>query len=264
MNQPICLFDSGIGGLTVLKKLIHKFPNENYIYLADLAHVPFGDRSNHEIKNIAIDLIEWLSKFNPKFIIMACNTSSAVLSSSLQSPISNFNIPIYGMIENCAKKIAMSNYDQISVWATSLVVQNNGYKNLIQKFNLNMNVEEISCPKLVPMIEDLNFNYTDKHKIIKEYVEKISAKSKMLILGCTHYPLIEDNVKNLINIEIVDPADSLLKELELNLKSSSNNSGKKNVVLYSTAQPEKLQKFSKIYLDMDLKVTSVSLSKAVV
>ena len=79
MKPPICLFDSGIGGLTVLKKLINKFPEENYIYLADLARVPFGDKTKEEITTIANEIIEWLSKFNPKVIIMACNTSSAVL-----------------------------------------------------------------------------------------------------------------------------------------------------------------------------------------
>ena len=75
MKQPICLFDSGIGGLTVLKKLMHSFQNETYIYLADLAKVPYGDKTSFEIKNFATTNIDWLLKFNPKLIIVACNTS---------------------------------------------------------------------------------------------------------------------------------------------------------------------------------------------
>ena len=109
-KNPICLFDSGIGGLTVLKKLINKFPGENYIYLADLARVPFGDKSKEEIKKIVDEIIEWLIKFEPKIIIMACNTSSALFLEEYKKTLS---IPVYGMIESCAKEIAKSNIQRL-------------------------------------------------------------------------------------------------------------------------------------------------------
>ena len=107
-TKPVCLFDSGIGGLTVLKKLINKFPNENYVYLADLARVPFGDKTKEEIKKIVDEIFEWLVRFEPKAIIMACNTSSALLSSELGARSSKLGLPIYGMIESCAKEIPKS------------------------------------------------------------------------------------------------------------------------------------------------------------
>ena len=265
MTKPICLFDSGIGGLTVLKKLLEKSLSGNYIYLADLARVPFGDRTNKEIEGIAGELIERLLKFNSKAVIMACNTSSAVLSSQLSALSSQLKVPIYGMIESCAKEIVKRNYKKISVWATKLVVENKGYSNFIKTYNPDIEVEEISCPKLVPMIEDLNFNYTDKQKIITEYVEKTSKDSEALILGCTHYPLIQESIKKIRDIEIIDPAVALVEELcgrdAINRVSADV---KPQITLYATAQPEKLQRFSKIYLGMDLKVNSVSLSKIVV
>ena len=264
MTKPICLFDSGIGGLTVLKKLLEKSLSGNYIYLADLARVPFGDRTNKEIEGIAGELIEWLLKFNSKAVIMACNTSSAVLCREgriYPAP----TVPLYGMIESCAKEIAKRNYKKVSVWATKLVIENKGYSSFIKTYNPDIEVEEISCPKLVPMIEDLNFNYTDKQKIITEYVEKTSKDSEALILGCTHYPLIQESIKKIRDIEIIDPAVALVEELCDRDGINRVSAGvKPQITLYATAQAEKLQRFSKIYLGMDLKVSSISLSKIVV
>ena len=261
MTSPICLFDSGIGGLTVLKKLIDRYPNENYIYLADLARVPFGDKTKEEIKIIVSEIIDWLVKFNPKIIIMACNTSSAILSSELQALSSKLQVPIYGMIESCAKEITKSNYKKISVWATKLVVENNSYKNAIHKMNPNIEIEEIACPKLVPMIEDLSFPEDKKNKIIFEYRDKISKDSEELILGCTHYPLIKEDLRKLLKTKITDPADSLVNDLEKYLLPSNNSSNKKQVALYSTAQIEKVKIFSKAYLQEDFKVNQISLNK---
>ncbi len=254
MNQPICLFDSGIGGLTVLKKLLEKFPSENYIYLADLANVPYGDKSKTEIENIATANIEWLSRFNPKLIIMACNTSSAILSSQLSALSSQLNIMIFEMIENCVKGIAKKNYKKVTIWATKLVADNNAYKNAIQKINPEINVEEIGCPKLVPMIEGLSFTISDRKEIINEYLNKTSKDSEALILGCTHYPLIQEDIKQLTNLEIIDPGDALVSQL----------SAPGSVSLYATAQPEKLKRFSKFYLCGDFEVSLVSLKKILV
>ena len=239
MKQPICLFDSGIGGLTVLKKLINKFPQENYIYLADLARVPFGDKTNEEIKIIANEIIEWLSRFNPKMIIMACNTSSAVLYK--QSLINYASaIPIYGMIESTARFISNSTYDEVTIWATKLVVENNAYKKAINNINPNIKVQEIACPKLVPIIEDLSFNPEEKTKTISEYTKEILTSSKVLVLGCTHYPLIQNDLKKLTNIEIIDPADCLVNEIEESLGKGLPQQAPTNLSLYTTAQFEKL------------------------
>lgn len=266
MNNPICLFDSGIGGLTVLKKLLAKFPNEDYIYLADLARVPFGDRSKDEIKNIVFEIIEWLIKFDPKLIIMACSTSSTIFSNKLSVISNQFKIPIYGMLESCANEVA-SKYSFVSVWATRLAVEKNGYKNAIQKLNLNIKVEEIACPKLVPMIEDLHFTISDRNEVINEYLSKTSKKAEALILGCTHYPLIQEDIKQLTKLEIIDPADSLINELDIPLLGGKGTPwraptrDKPNISLYSTAQAEKLERFAKLYLCGNYKANLVTLNK---
>ena len=267
-NKPICLFDSGIGGLTVLKKLINKFPNENYIYLADLARVPFGDKTKEEIRKIVDEIIEWLAAFKPKIIIMACNTSSALLSQQLSAISHQLNIPIYGMIQSCATEIAKSKHKKISVWATKFVAESNAYKKTIQNNSPDMAVEEIACQKLVPMIEGLSFTLEERNKIINEYLSQTSKDSNGLILGCTHYPLISEDLKRLTTIDIIDPADYLISDLEKTLATSKSMpwhapTNKSKISLHTTAQKEKLERFSKLYLNLDenIKVNLVSLNK---
>ncbi len=258
-SKPICLFDSGIGGLTVLKKLLNKFPNEKYIYLADLERVPYGDKTTKDINNFVKDIIEWMLKFEPKLIIMACNTSSALVFEEYKKSLP---IPIFGMIESCSKSIAETKtHSKVTIWATKLVAESNAYKKSITKTNPKIAVEEIACPKLVPMIEDLNFTINDRNKIINEYLAKTSKDSQALILGCTHYPLLTEDIKNLTNLNIIDPTDSLLKELEKIVPSNNGNLPSQNISLYATAQTEKLERFSKLYLCGDYKANSISLNK---
>ena len=248
-NNPVCIFDSGIGGLTVLRKLLDKFPGENYIYFSDLARVPFGDKSDVEIKQIAHEIIEWLSKSNPKAIIMACNTSSSIveLTSSPQ---------VYSIIEPCTKEIAQSNLKKVTVWATRLVTKQNTYKKSINKINPNIQVEEIACPKLVPMIESLNFTLEERRNVISEYLNLTSKDSETLVLGCTHYPLITDDIKQLANnIKITNPADAICKEIALN-----SSAGNGQISFYTTAEKEKLEKFGNLYLHREVKASLVTLN----
>lgn len=266
MNTPICLFDSGIGGLTVLKKLVNRFPHENYIYLADLARVPFGDKTSKEIKDIVAELINYLLKFNPKIIIMACNTSSAIVLNEYEEKL---GIPIYGMIESCARDLACSNHSHVTIWATKLVVESSAYKKAIQKINPAVEVEEIACPKLVPMIEDLTFTINERNEILLGYLNKTSKKSQVLVLGCTHYPLLIDDIKNLTKLSIYDPTDSLVKDLEKSIMSQKhsllqNPINASQISLYTTGELEKLQRFAKLYLNSDLKVNLVGLDKLTV
>jgi len=256
MNKPVCLFDSGIGGLTVLKKLIERFPSENYIYLADLANVPFGDKTKDQIRQIVSNITTWLITFNPKIIIMACNTSSTLVLDEYRKKL---NIPVFGMIESIAKEIAKSKVSCVSAWATKLVTENNGYKKAIQKLNLDIKVEEIACPKLVPLVENLSSTKNEKEKILLEYLDKTNPESDLLILGCTHYPLIQNELKSLTKLKIIDPADSLLKDLETYLTKDKAAQGKIN--LYATSELEKLKLFSNIYLGQDFETRLIKLNQ---
>ncbi len=252
-NGPICLFDSGIGGLTVLKKLINKFPDEEYIYLGDLARVPFGDKSKEELTGIVQEIVSWLEKFNPKVIIVACNTSAALM----QDIDFKSTSPIVNIVEACAKEIAHSSYEEVTVWATKFTIENHAYKKAINKLNPNIKVQEIACPKLVPIIENLEASIAEKNAAINEYLSLVSKSSSALVLGCTHYPHIQHLIKENRKSLTIDPADAIINIIRE--KNIVNKTSLPNVVLYTTAQKEKLEKFSKIYLCCDYKVNQISL-----
>lgn len=266
-NNPICLFDSGLGGLTVLKKLAFKYPAENYIYLSDLANVPFGDKSNDEIKSIAKSLIEWLSTFNPKAIVLACNTSSSIVETHNLEPLQNNKVPVFGIIKSISREIAKKNHSKVSIWATTLTVKNNAYRNEINKVNSSITVEEIACPKLVPLIENLESTLSEKENIINEYLTKTSVNTEALILGCTHYPLVANEIKKLSNLEIIDPADKLIEDLSrlMNLQESNLHEleTSKKITIYTTAQEEKVKKFSRLYLCGDFPVKLIKIKDLV-
>lgn len=255
-SAPICLFDSGIGGLTVLKKLANAFPNENYIYLADLARVPFGDKSKEELANIVSEIITWLNKFNPKAIVVACNTSATLLQNN-----KTLDSNLISIIDPVAKEIAASDLKEITIWATKFTIENSAYKKAINKFNPNIKVQEIACPKLVPIIENLQCSIEEKVNVINEYLEQTSLTSNALVYGCTHYPHINELLKKQKSIEAIDPADAVVREL--NGKGLINESpvGKANISLYTTAQKEKLENFSRVYLCGDFKVNLITLDK---
>ena len=261
MKKPICLFDSGIGGLTVLKKLIEKFPTEEYIYFSDLARVPFGDKTKEEVKAIANEIIDWLLKFEPKTIIMACNASSAALSSELSAINNKLNIPIFGIIDHCTKEITKSNYRKVSVWTTKVTAESNAYKTQIKSINPNIFVEEIQCPKLVPMIESLKFTLEERDRILSEYLDLTSKDTELIVLGCTHYPLILEDIKSLTKKNVMDPADSLVKNLKDIITPTNNKPEQVNITLYTTAQKEKLERFSRLYLDQNTNVNLVTSNK---
>lgn len=258
-SAPICLFDSGIGGLTVLKKLMNSFPNENYIYLADLARVPFGDKSKEELTNIVNEILTWLNKFNPKAIVVACNTSAALLQDHKTMGLCDHNL--ISIINPVAKEIAESDLKEVSVWATKFTIENSAYKKAINKLNPNIKVQEISCPKLVPIIENMDCSMEEKNAIINDYLDQISKESESLIYGCTHYPHIDQIVKKQRNIKTIDPADAVVKELSDKGLINQITTEKPNISLYTTAQKEKLENFSRLYLCGDFKVNLVTLNK---
>ncbi len=256
-NSPICLFDSGIGGLTVLKKLVNNFPNESYIYLADLARVPFGDKSREELTDIVNEIILWLNKFNPKAIITACNTSSALMQDVEIANSKN----LISIIDPISKEIAESSYKEVSVWATKFTIENNAYRKAINKLNPEIKVQEISCPKLVPMIENLECSNEEKDIILDECISQISSTSKALIYGCTHYPHIDQLVKKKKNILAIDPADAIVNEIKnKNIANQVQTKGP-NISLYTTAQKDKLERFSRLYLCGEYKVQLIALNK---
>lgn len=186
--MKVGLFDSGIGGLSVLKRLIEKYPNNEYIYFGDTKNLPYGSKSIEELKILARNNIDFLLRFNVDIIIIACGTVS---SNFLEYLKDNYNMPIIDIISPTINYLNNSNYNNIGIIATEATINSHIFKN-----NINKNIYEIATPKLVPLIEGTTTGNIDI--VLKEYLNNYKDKIDVLVLGCTHYPLISSNIKNIL------------------------------------------------------------------
>jgi len=211
-NRPIGIFDSGVGGLTVLKELAKVLPKEDIIYFGDTARVPYGTKSHDTIVRFSIENVLFLLRFNVKLIIIACNTSSSVALAALKR---NFKVPIVGVIEPGADEaVGISRNGRIGIIGTSTTVRSLSYNKYILKKNRLAKIFSVSCPLFVPFVEEGWIDKRVTSDVIREYLAPLKRKSiDTLVLGCTHYPLLKERIKKFMGsrLSIVDSAVSTAK-----------------------------------------------------
>lgn len=199
--MKVGLFDSGIGGLTVLKRLIDKYPDNDYIYFGDTINMPYGSKNIDELKKLARYNVEFLLKYNVDIIIIACGTVS---SNCLEYLKDNYDISIIDIISPTINYLNNSKYNNIGIIATEATINSHIFKNRL----IDKNIYEIGTPKLVPIIE--NNEYDNINNVLNDYINKYKDKIDILVLGCTHYPLLTKYIKNIYNKDILDMG-SLIK-----------------------------------------------------
>ncbi|MEA5495636.1 glutamate racemase [Limnoraphis robusta Tam1] len=216
--QRIAVFDSGVGGLTVLRELYRQLPNESILYFGDTARLPYGTRTQSEILQFVREIILWAMDQDVKMIVMACNTSSALALETVQS---EFKVPILGVILPGAKA-AVRKGQRIGVIATPATVTSNAYRQAIEEMNSQVQVWQVSCPEFVPLIEENRIHDPYTYEVAREYLAPLLDQHiDTLIYGCTHYPHLAPVVRSILpaTVRIVDPAVHLVKamtqELEL-------------------------------------------------
>jgi len=201
--MKIGMFDSGVGGLTVLKEFLKISPNNEYIYFGDTKRVPYGGKSKENIKLFSVEIIEFLIKQNVDIIIAACNTVSAVCLNEIKD---NYNIKIIGVIEPTVDYILKTNYKNIGIIGTKATVQSKVYTKILEKNRIN--TFNKACPLFVPVIEENIQNDIILDSIVDLYLNEFSALDlNALVLACTHYPIIEGKIKKYLkNVDIINPA----------------------------------------------------------
>lgn len=217
----IGVFDSGLGGLTVLRELIKVHPNCEYFYFGDNINVPYGNKSKEELKVLADKIIKFLLTKEVDIIIIACGTVSSTLYGEL-----DYGLPIYDVISSTIDYINKSHYKSIGVIATSKTIES-------RVFNERINKEliAVSCPLLASYIEN-DFNVDS---ILKEYIKPVS-KVEALILGCTHYPLVSKKIENLTKATLIDMGKILSENIAI------KDGDKFSLKLYFTKIDENLKK----------------------
>jgi glutamate racemase len=204
-RAPIGVFDSGVGGLTVLRQLYRQLPNESIIYLGDTARLPYGIRSQAEILQFAREILTWMQQQRVKMVVMACNTSSAL---ALEIVRQEFDIPILGVILPGAKA-AVQQGKRIGVIATPATAKSNAYKNAILEIDPNVQVWQVSCPEFVPIVEENRIHEPYTTEVARSYLEPLLQQEiDTLVYGCTHYPLLASVLRSLLpaQVKLIDPA----------------------------------------------------------
>lgn len=210
ISPPIIgVFDSGLGGLTVVKALIEKAPELSLIYFGDTARFPYGTKSAETVVTYAVENTSFLIDQGATVIVVACNTATAVALPYLQS---YFSVPVYGVIEPAAARAAaVTKSGQIGVIGTSRTIKSQSYTQAILRHLPKARVTALACPLLVSLIEDGAPSEDIKRLIVREYLRPLQHLSiDTLLLGCTHYPLIETAITEELgpDVAIVDPAQT--------------------------------------------------------
>jgi glutamate racemase len=239
--RPIGVFDSGIGGLTVVKALRDLLPNENIVYLGDTARVPYGPKSPETVQRYAVELAGMLIRKNAKALVVACNTVSSV---ALPLLTRKFSVPIIGVIEPGARAALQATRNRhIGVIGTRATIRSGAYEKALRAADTNVRVSSRACPLLVPLIEEglLDDDVTDR--MIMRYLGPLLADGiDTLVLGCTHYPLLTDAITRGLErqIMLVDSAQNCARAVEetldrQSLAATTPNRGELHVALTDAA-----------------------------
>jgi glutamate racemase len=264
-SRPIGVFDSGIGGLTVVKELSRLLPNEKIVYFGDTARVPYGNKSKETIIHYSLQIAYFLLKKKIKMLVVACNSASSVSMPTLRR---HFHIPVIGVIEPGAKSAITSSPKRlIGVIGTLGTVNSNSYKKALKKIDRKVKVHQQACPLFVPLAEDgwpARTAGGNKTKITQdisdEYLKGIAKKGiDSLILGCTHYPLLKDVIQKSAGkkVKLIDSGIETAKEVKRilekkNLLNNHKQTEKNHSVFYVSDFPHKFKEVSQRFLSKEL------------
>lgn len=214
-NQPIGIFDSGVGGLTVVDSLIRQLPEESFIYFGDTAHLPYGEKTAEQLFMYADRIIKFLIERGVKAIIVACGTHSSV---TLPYIAGNFDIPIMGVLKPGARCAAnTTRCGVIGIAATLATVKSKAYTRELSLINPSYKIYETACVKFVPLIEAGQLDTEEMNDAVYEYIDPLMRKGiDTLVLGCTHYPFIASAIKRIgnENLKLVDPSFETVNALQ--------------------------------------------------
>ncbi len=260
MKFKVGLFDSGVGGFTVLKKLLAKRKDLDVIYLADTENSPYGELDFEEIRTIAYQITNWFKDKNLDALLVACNTTNSCALDILQN---NLEVPCFDLIESVTDFVSA---EKIGILATSATVRSSFYKKSIESKAKGMRVFQQSCPGLVDEIEKIPIDKNKISQLVNPYVQTLLKQNiQQVILGCSHYPLIYDVLRKKIpsRIEIIDPSDALVEKFNHAFLMSENNCYQRfsgsSIQFFVTSGDEEFEEKLGNWLEINEKISLVNL-----
>lgn len=230
-NRPIGVFDSGLGGLTAVRQLMDQMPGEDIIYFGDTGRVPYGTRGQDTILKYTRQDINFLMQFDIKAIVIACNTADTVAGARMQR---EYDLPICGAVRPAAKRAAsVTQNNKIGIIGTNATVKARAYDGIIREINPGAQIKSVPCPLLVPLVENFRTHPGDKaaELIVAEYLAPLKDWGcDTLILGCTHYPLLWDIIREYMgaDVTLINSGREAARELAETLRRSDMLSEKEN------------------------------------
>lgn len=269
----IGVFDSGYGGLTILEQIRKELPEYDYLYLGDNARTPYGTRSFDVVYKFTLECVKYLFSQGCQLVILACNTASAKALRTIQQndlPKIDAQRRVLGVIRPTVEEIGnLTKTNHIGLLATSGTVQSNSYPLEIQKIFPQLQVTSQACPLLVPLIENNEHKTEGAEFFIQKYVEELISRDKKIdtvILGCTHYPLIAEQIRKHLpqNVNVISQGELVAKSLrdylyrhpEMEEKCAKNGMCK----YLTTENPEKFSSSASIFLSEEIKAEHVEIS----
>jgi len=247
-QKKIAFFDSGVGGLTVFKRLKELLPNEDYIYFGDLKNIPYGEKSKEELIKIAYRIFSFFEKQDVKAIVMACNTTSANTYETLKN---KYKFKIYPIIQSCAGIIAKMPARRIGILATEATIKSGVYSKELKKHNPGLEIFEMACPPWVGIVEEKKQKEAKSVAIVQSYLgEILKYYPDKIVLGCTHYPYLLDILGKFIpKDKFIDPSLYFAEYIKNDLEKNGllNEVGTGSEKFYVSANPQKFMNSASIF-----------------
>ena len=260
MDAPIGVFDSGVGGLTVVREIMRQLPSENVVYFGDTARVPYGSKSKQTVLKFSRQIVRFLMTKNVKAIVFACNTASALALEDMRDEI---KVPVVGVVRPGAKMaVEMTKTKSVGVIGTDATIKSGIYTEYIRQLDHEVTVIGRSCPLFVPLVEEglLEDRITDD--MVDRYLSELKPYHvDSLVLGCTHYPLLMNPIKRYMgdSVTLVNPAYETAKELKSLLNANGLLNDRKTTPAYDFYVSDGVDKF-KVFADrvLPINVTDVN------
>lgn len=256
-TRPIGLFDSGVGGLTVLHECLVNLPHEDFIYLGDTGSFPYGPRTIENVRALAFRNASFLVDQGVKLIVVACNSAASAALPQLQAA---FDTPIVGVVMPGARAAVQETRNRrIGLMATEATLRSGSYQQALQTFDAGMEVLAVACPRLAPLIQEGNVSSEEMQEAVREYVAPLKAGGcDTVILGCTHYPLVMPMLRRLLGpgVSFVNSAEEIAREVieMLERKGIGNERDREgDYRFYSTGDPEAFRAVGARFLQLPIR-----------
>jgi glutamate racemase len=258
----IGVFDSGVGGLSVLREIWAQLPREDTIYFADTAHCPYGSRSIEEVRSLAVAITDFLVGRGAKVVVVACNTASAAALHYLRE---RFAVPIVGMEPAVKPAVEHTHTGRVGVIATEVTFQGELFARLLQRFADGVDVLTQACPGLVQQVEAGKLDDPETDRLLRLYLQPmVAAGIDSLALGCTHYPFLRDAIQRVVgpDVEIIDPAPAVARQTARVLEQNGllrDSPEPARHLFYTTGDPKAFAAMAERLLGVPVQIKRASL-----